>query len=47
MSSQKKLDTSLLHEHLLKTIQDDKLYKVRNDAKLRAVYTAKNYDEFR
>ncbi|XP_062557525.1 coiled-coil domain-containing protein 103 [Armigeres subalbatus] len=38
----KKLETECLDK-----IQGDELYHIRNDAKLRAVYAAKNYDEFR
>lgn len=47
MSNKKKIDTTLFHEELMKSVQAEKLYKIRNDAKIRAVTTAKNYDEFR
>ncbi|XP_065073331.1 uncharacterized protein LOC135697504 [Ochlerotatus camptorhynchus] len=36
-----------LEAECLQKIQGDELYQLRNDAKLRAVYAAKNYDEFK
>lgn len=49
MSSSSKSDLAgkALHEELQKAIDDDKMYWVQNDAKLRAVVTSKTYDEFR
>ncbi|XP_019545619.2 coiled-coil domain-containing protein 103 [Aedes albopictus] len=40
-------DIKKLEAECLEKIQGDELYQLRNDAKLRAVYAAKNYDEFR
>jgi hypothetical protein len=34
-------------EECLKNIKSDDLHRVRNEAKLRAVSTAKSYDEFK
>lgn len=36
-----------LMEECLNKIKSDDLYRVRNDAKLRAVNTTKSYDEFK
>lgn len=36
-----------LNKTLQTNVDDDKVYWLRNDAKLRAVYTSQNYDEFR
>lgn len=36
-----------LTEQCLLHIQSDELYRVRNDAKLRAVNSCKSYDEFK
>lgn len=36
-----------LEQNCLKGIKSDHLYQIRNDAKLRAVNTSKNYDEFK
>lgn len=41
------LNEKVLFETLHKAIQDDKRYWIRNDAKIRASLTSKNYDEFR
>lgn len=36
-----------LQESCLERIRKDQLYTIRNDAKLRAVYTSQSYDEFK
>ncbi|CAG9859048.1 unnamed protein product [Phyllotreta striolata] len=40
-------DLKNLYKDLQSSINDDKLYWIRNDAKIKAVVTSKNYDEFR
>ncbi|XP_058811614.1 uncharacterized protein LOC131676545 [Topomyia yanbarensis] len=40
-------DIKRLEAQCLENIKYDELYQLRNDAKLRAVYTSKNYDEFK
>ncbi|XP_070069319.1 uncharacterized protein [Drosophila takahashii] len=35
-----------LRESCLQCIRDGELYELRNDAKLRAVYSTKSYEEF-
>lgn len=40
-------DINRLQEVLYENVQLEELYKVRNDAKLRAVYSTKTYDEFK
>ncbi|CAH0551279.1 unnamed protein product [Brassicogethes aeneus] len=47
MSKESKRQNKELFEHLQGTIERDKMHWVRNDAKIRACYTSKNYDEFR
>lgn len=42
-----KLDTNLLHKELVDKVHADRLYQIRNDAKIRAIGTAKDYNEFR
>ncbi len=36
-----------LEQECLNRIKSDHLYKIRNDAKLRAVNSSKSYDEFK
>lgn len=36
-----------LYQELKSSIDDEKMYWIRNDAKLKAVVTSKTYDEFR
>ncbi|KAH8372629.1 hypothetical protein KR009_001474 [Drosophila setifemur] len=36
-----------LRESSLKCIRDGEIYQLRNDAKLRAVYTSQSYEEFK
>lgn len=36
-----------LREECLQTLQDDKIYYLRNDAKLRAVTYTQSYEEFK
>ncbi|GJQ76102.1 hypothetical protein Trydic_g1852 [Trypoxylus dichotomus] len=43
----KDIDNKNLFETLNQAVQADKLYWVQNEAKIRASYTSKNYDEFR
>ncbi|XP_055551273.1 uncharacterized protein LOC129733774 [Wyeomyia smithii] len=40
-------DIKRLENQCLERLQSDELYQLRNDAKLRAVYSSKNYDEFK
>lgn len=40
-------DISALHNELQNEIEADKLYWIRNDAKIRACTTSQTYDEFR
>ncbi|XP_050076021.1 coiled-coil domain-containing protein 103 [Anopheles maculipalpis] len=40
-------DILALEVRCLEQIREDTLYEIRNDAKLRAVLTSKNYDEFK
>ncbi len=40
-------DISRLQEIFYEHVQMEELYKVRNDAKLRAVLSTKTYDEFK
>lgn len=46
-SSRSRTDEKMLFENLHKAIENDKLYWIRNEAKIRACTTSKNYDEFR
>ncbi|XP_050315957.1 uncharacterized protein LOC126750384 [Anthonomus grandis grandis] len=45
--SQSNTELNDLYENLKNDLRKDKMYWIRNDAKLRAVVTAKSYDEFR
>lgn len=36
-----------LYQELQSDIEKDKMYWIKNDAKLKAVVTSKSYDEFR
>lgn len=45
--SASKSESEKLYAELQKSINDEKLYWIRNDAKIRAAVTSKNYDEFR
>ncbi|XP_055601683.1 coiled-coil domain-containing protein 103 [Uranotaenia lowii] len=40
-------DIKKLEIQCLEQVQKDVLYNLQNDAKLRAVHTSKNYDEFK
>lgn len=40
-------DINRLEELCYVNSEKEYLYKIQNDAKLRAVYTTKNYDEFK
>lgn len=40
-------DITRLEEMCYESTRREELYKMRNDAKLRAVYTTANYDEFK
>lgn len=40
-------DILKLHDECLNRLQEGELYKLRNDAKLRAVNTTQSYDEFK
>lgn len=40
-------NNSELYKELCADLEKDKIYWLRNDAKLKAVVTSKNYDEFR
>ncbi|XP_035785628.1 coiled-coil domain-containing protein 103 [Anopheles aquasalis] len=40
-------DIVALEERCLEQIREDNLYSLRNDAKLRAVLSSKNYEEFK
>jgi hypothetical protein len=42
-----KISNNKLYEELKSAIDEDKMYWVKNDAKLRAVVTSRTYDEFR
>ncbi|KAK5648248.1 hypothetical protein RI129_003140 [Pyrocoelia pectoralis] len=42
-----KVDNKQLMEELQSAIDYDKLYWIRNDAKIKAIATAKSYDDFR
>ncbi|KAJ8925563.1 hypothetical protein NQ315_009403 [Exocentrus adspersus] len=39
--------TSELYKELHSSIEQEKMYWIRNDAKVRAAVTSKSYDEFR
>lgn len=41
------VDAKSLLNDLQEAVRADKLYWIRNDAKIRAVGTSKDYDEFR
>lgn len=41
------IDRKSLYNDLQQAIEADKLYWIRNDAKIKAVQTVQNYDEFR
>lgn len=43
----KNTDDKALFSVLHDAIESDKRYWIQNDAKIKACYTAKNYDEFR
>lgn len=47
MGDKSEFNSADLYKELQCAIDDDKRYWVKNDAKLRAVVTAKTYDEFR
>ncbi|XP_045479863.1 uncharacterized protein LOC123684592 [Harmonia axyridis] len=47
MSSSSKADKQRLYVELQNAIEQDKLYWIRNDAKIKAAVTSKSYDEFR
>lgn len=47
MNDKSEFTSANLYKELQGAINDDKKYWIRNDAKLRAVVTAKTYDEFR
>lgn len=47
MSDRSEFASANLYKELQTAINDDKKYWIKNDAKLRAVVTAKSYDEFR
>lgn len=36
-----------LQKYCIENVQKDEIYNIRNDAKLRAVYTSQSYDEFK
>lgn len=40
-------DINRLQEIFYENVQLEELHKVRNDAKLRAVYSTKSYDDFK
>lgn len=40
-------DTSALQEELAQALEDDRVYKLTDDMKKRAIHTAANYDEFK
>ena len=40
-------DILKLEQLCYQNIRDENLYDIRNDAKLRAVYTSKTYEEFK
>lgn len=42
-----KIDQKQLFQELQTAIEEDKLYWIRNDAKIKASTTSKTYDEFR
>lgn len=43
----KDINNKALYESLNQSLEADKLYWTQNDAKIRASYTSRNYDEFR
>lgn len=47
MSNYSLPSNSDLYKELQTDLEKDKMYWVRNDAKLKAVVTSKSYDEFR
>lgn len=47
MSNYSLPNNSDLYKELQSDLQKDKMYWIKNDAKLKAVVTSKNYDEFR
>lgn len=47
MSNSNKPSNLDLYKDLQTDLEKDKLYWIRNDAKLKAVSTSKSYDEFR
>lgn len=47
MNGKSEFNSAVLCKELQGAIDDDKKYWIRNDAKIRAVTTAKTYDEFR
>ncbi|KAJ3649227.1 hypothetical protein Zmor_020980 [Zophobas morio] len=42
-----KINQNKLLQELVAAVAEDKMYWVRNDAKIRAATTSKSYDEFR
>ncbi|RLN89075.1 hypothetical protein BBJ28_00004889 [Nothophytophthora sp. Chile5] len=40
-------DTAALQQELAQALEDDRLYKLTDNAKKRAIHTAANYDEFK
>ncbi|XP_044746379.1 uncharacterized protein LOC123307940 [Coccinella septempunctata] len=47
MSSSSRSDNHRLYAELQNAIEEDKLYWLRNEAKIKAAVTSKSYDEFR
>lgn len=47
MGDKSEFNSADLYKELQGAIYEDKKYWIKNDAKLRAVVTAKTYDEFR
>ncbi|EFA05848.2 hypothetical protein TcasGA2_TC008639 [Tribolium castaneum] len=45
--SSHQISNKKLYEELKSAIDEDKMYWLKNDAKLRAVNSSKSYDEFR
>ncbi|GMF45480.1 unnamed protein product [Phytophthora fragariaefolia] len=40
-------DTAALQQELAQALEDDRLYKLTDNMKKRAIHTAANYDEFK
>lgn len=47
MGNKSDFNSADLYKELQSAIDEDKMYWIKNDAKLRAVVAAKTYDEFR